>query len=274
MKQSAYTQKITKVCRLIETAEEMPRLNDLAQSINLSPYHFHRVFKDVTGVTPKEYADAHRTRKVASQLRKGAKVTEAIYDAGYNSGGNFYADSTQRLGMTPKAYKKGGANETIRFAVAQSSLGAVLVAATEKGICAITIDDDADTLVKDLQDRFPKAELIGADKGFEKTVAQVIGLVEDPTKTINLPLDIRGTAFQQKVWKALRKIPAGKTVSYTDIAEKIGSPQSVRAVAGACAANKIAIAVPCHRVVRTDGDLSGYRWGVARKCEILKRESK
>ncbi len=265
--------KVIDVCRLIETAEETPHLGDLAAWVGLSRYHFHRVFKSVTGVTPKAYADAHRISRVQAHLKHSGSVTEAIYDAGYNSSGRFYADSTKVLGMTPGKFRAGGANTAIRFAVGECFLGSFLVAATDKGVCAILLGDDPEALLRELQDRFPKAQLIGGDGDFEKLVAKVLSFIEAPASGLDLPLDIRGTAFQQRVWQALCEIPSGATVSYSDIAERLGSPKSVRAVAGACAANAIAIAIPCHRVVRKGGDLSGYRWGIERKRALLQREA-
>lgn len=239
----------------------------------MSTFHVHRVFKAVAGVTPKAYAAAHRANKVREELVRGGSVTDAIYEAGYNSNGRFYDESNQLLGMTPSTYRAGGAQVTIRFAIGQCSLGAILVAASARGICAILIGDDPDALARDLQDRFPKAELVGADAEFEQLVAKVVGFVEAPKLGFDLPLDVRGTAFQQRVWQALRDIPAGQTASYANIAQRIGAPKAVRAVAGACAANALAVAIPCHRVVRTDGSLSGYRWGVERKRALLERES-
>ena len=264
---------VTAACRAIETAETAPSLGDLAQAAGMSPFHFHRVFKVIAGVTPKQYANAQRHQRVRSELRKAARVTDAVYDAGYNSSARFYEKSAAILGMRPRNFRAGGADARIRFAVGACSLGEILVAQSERGICAILLGDDADALTRDLQDRFPNAELIGGDAKFERVVAQVIGFVEAPRNGLDLPLDVRGTAFQQRVWQALRKIPAGKTVSYAEIAERIGAPNSVRAVAGACAANTLAVAIPCHRVIKRDGALSGYRWGVARKQALLARES-
>jgi AraC family transcriptional regulator of adaptative response/methylated-DNA-[protein]-cysteine methyltransferase len=267
--------KIADICRLIETADEPPRLEALARHAGLSPYHFHRVFRAVTGLTPRDYAAAHRTERVRTELKKRRKtVTEAIYDAGFNSGGRFYETSDDLLGMTPTDYRAGGVHAEIRFAVAECSLGSILVARSAKGICAILLGDDPDALVRDLQDRFPRAALVGGDGAFEQTVARVIGLVEAPALGLDLPLDVRGTAFQRRVWRALRDIPAGKTASYAEIATRIGAPGSARAVAAACAANALAVAIPCHRVVRTDGSLSGYRWGVDRKQSLLERENR
>lgn len=264
---------IAKVCRLIEESEEELSLEDLAAAVDRSPSYFHRMFKAVTGVTPKDYASAHRARKVRDGLDAGGSVTEAIYDAGFNSSGRFYEKSTRMLGMTPSQYRAGGVNEEIRFAVGQTSLGAILVASSQKGVASILLSDDPEQLVRDLQDRFPKARIIGADRDYEALVAQVVGLVETPGLGLDLPLDVRGTAFQQRVWQALQAIPAGETVSYAEVARRIGAPKAVRAVAGACAANHLAIAIPCHRVVRNDGNLSGYAWGVERKRTLLDREA-
>ncbi len=268
-----YAEMVAKACRFIEIAEEMPSLEEIANAAKASPAHFHRIFKAFTGLTPKAYADAHRARKMRAALDEPeTRVTDAIYDAGYNSPSRFYEASGRILGMTPKAYRAGGKDADIRFAIGQSTLGAVLVAASERGVCAIFLGDDPQALIRDLEKRFPKANLIGADRDFEKLVAEVVGFVEAPGVGLDLPLDLRGTAFQQRVWQALCEIPAGKTMSYTDIAERIGAPRAVRAVAQACAANKLAVAVPCHRVVRNDGGISGYRWGVERKRDLLERE--
>jgi len=260
-------------CERIETAEEAPKLAELAASVGLSAYHFHRVFKTITGVTPKAYAAEMRARRAADKLRTAGTVTEAIYDAGFNSSSRFYESTDARLGMTPGAVRRGGAGAVIRFAVGEASLGSVLVAATNKGVCAILLGDDPEALVRDLQDRFPRAEFKGGDAEFERMVAEVVGLVEAPGQRLDLPLDIRGTAFQQRVWAALSAIPSGKTATYAEIARAIGQPKAVRAVAQACGANPLAIAIPCHRVVRSDGDLSGYRWGVERKRKLIDREA-
>jgi AraC family transcriptional regulator of adaptative response/methylated-DNA-[protein]-cysteine methyltransferase len=264
---------VAQACRLIEGAEDEPDLETLAQACGMSRFHFHRVFKAHTGITPKAYAAARRAERLQRELAQAPSVTAAAYDAGFNSSGRFYAASSGVLGMTPQRYRGGGGGETIRFAVAACSLGALLVAATDKGICSILLGDDPDALVRDLQDRFPKAELIGAEPAFEATVAQVVAFVEAPRIGLELPLDLRGTAFQQRVWQALRSIPAGRTVGYAELAAQLGMPQGARAVAGACAANPVAIAVPCHRVVRNDGSISGYRWGVERKKSLLEREA-
>ncbi len=268
---------VARACRAVdaalEAAEDAPDLDALARDAGLSRFHFHRLFKAEAGVTPMSYAAARRAARTAAALGQAATVTEAVYAGGFGSSGRFYAAAPARLGMTPSARRRGGPGETIRFAVGQCSLGAVLVAATGKGIAAITLGDDPDALVRDLQDRFPAAVLVGGDPGFEATVAAVVGFVEAPRTGLDLPLDIRGTAFQERVWQVLRSIPAGTTLTYAQVAERLGTPKAVRAVAGACAANAIAVAIPCHRVVRTGGDLSGYRWGVARKRALLAREA-
>lgn len=264
--------RIVEVCRYIEEASEPPSLAELARLAGMSPHHLHRTFERVTGLSPKAYAAAHRERRVREALAKGETVTSALYDAGYASSGRFYADAAAVLGMTPTAYKRGGAEVVIRFAVGESSLGSVLVAATSRGVCAILMGDDPEALVHDLERRFPRAELVGDDDGFAELVARVVALVERPWEPADLPLDIRGTAFQKRVWRALRAIPAGRTRTYSEIARALGDPDATRAVAGACAANPLAVAIPCHRVVRTDGAPSGYRWGLERKRALLERE--
>lgn len=265
--------KVEQICRLIEHSEYIPKLADLAAHAGMSVYHFHRVFKTATGLTPKAYADAHRAQTLREKLGEDVSVTEAIYEAGYSSNSRFYEASGDILGMTPSRYRKGGAGTDIRFAVGECCMGAILVASSAIGVCAILMGDDAEALVRDLQDRFPQSNLIGGDAGYELLVAKVVGFIEAPKLGLDLPLDVRGTAFQQRVWQALRQIPHGKTATYTEIAASIGMPKAVRAVAQACAANALAVAIPCHRVVRQDGLLSGYRWGIARKRALLNIEA-
>jgi AraC family transcriptional regulator of adaptative response/methylated-DNA-[protein]-cysteine methyltransferase len=269
-----HAEKIAQACRLIESGAEEPKLDDLAEAVGLSSYHFHRIFKQALGVTPKAYATAHRTKRVRARLGKSGTVTEAIYDAGYNSNGRFYANSSKMLGMTPSNFRAGGPGQEIRFAIGECSLGSILIAASDKGICAILFGDDPDALQRDLRHQFPRANLVSGDKDFEQLTAKVVGFVENPAKGLDLPLDVRGTAFQHRVWDALRRIPTGSTASYAEIAERIGSPKAVRAVARACATNHIAVAIPCHRVVRSDGALSGYRGGVHRKRALLAKEAR
>jgi AraC family transcriptional regulator of adaptative response/methylated-DNA-[protein]-cysteine methyltransferase len=264
---------VAQACRLIDEAEETPDLDSLAVAVGVSRFYFHRMFKAVTGITPKAYANAARARRMQAGLAGQASVTEAMYAAGFNSSGRFYAQSPAVLGMTPSAFRAGGVGEQIRFAIAECSLGPILVASTVQGICAILIDDDPDFLVRDLQDRFPKAELIGAEPEYEQVVSRVVGMVEQPSVGLDLPLDVRGTAFQQRVWQVLRAIPSGRRVTYAELAQLAGVPRGARAVASACAANAIAVAIPCHRVVRNDGSISGYRWGVDRKAALLNREA-
>ncbi|WP_229459328.1 bifunctional DNA-binding transcriptional regulator/O6-methylguanine-DNA methyltransferase Ada [Massilia cavernae] len=268
-----HAQAVAQACRIIGEAGEAPDLDSLAAAVGMSRFHFHRVFKAHTGLTPKAYAAGQRARRVQDELAGEGTVTDAIYAAGFNSSGRFYAASAQVLGMAPKTFKAGGSGASIRFAIGECSLGAILVAATGKGICAILMGDDPDALARDLQDRFPNAELLGAETDFEQTVARVVGFVEAPAIGLDLPLDVRGTAFQQRVWQALREIPSGATVSYAELAARVGIPSGARAIAGACAANPVAVAIPCHRVVRNDGSISGYRWGVERKKALLERES-
>lgn len=265
---------VAQMCRDIEASNTPLTLAMLAERAGMSTFHLHRLFKATTGVTPKAYAAAHRTRKVQEKLAHSPSITDAIYDAGYNANSRFYSESNQRLGMTPKTYRAGGANARIQFAIGQCSLGAILVAASVRGVCAILMGDDPEALVHDLQDRFSNADLIGGDAGFEQLVAKVVGCVEMPGTGLDLPLDVRGTAFQLRVWQMLQKIPAGTTLSYSDLAQKMGAPKAARAVAGACAANALAVVIPCHRVVRNDGSVSGYRWGVERKRALLAREAK
>ena len=264
---------ITAACRTIKTADDMPALVALARSAGMSRFHFHRLFKKLMGVTPKAYAAAHRAERLRTALARRSTVTSAIYEAGYNSNSRFYEKSSATLGMRPATFRNGGRGATIHFAVGECSLGSILVASSDQGVCAILLGEDPAQLTRDLQDRFPRASLIGGDPNYERLISRVVGFVEQPRVGLNLPLDVQGTAFQQKVWQALRKIPAGKTATYSEIAERIGIPKAVRAVAGACAANPIAVAIPCHRVLRTDGSLSGYRWGVERKRALLKREA-
>ena len=270
---SAHVDAVVRACRKIEESLETPNLKALASESGLSPFHFHRVFKRVTGVTPRDFAEARRADRTRSALRDGNNVTEALYNAGFNASGRFYAAAPDMLGMRPSTFRAGGAGEVIRFAVGECSLGSILVAATSRGICAILLGDDPDALVHQLEDSFPSADMVGGDARFDRLVARAVGFVESPRDNLDLPLDIRGTAFQKRVWEAIRRIPAGSTRSYAQIAKEVGRPKGSRAVAGACGANRIALAIPCHRVIRTDGGVSGYRWGVERKRGLLKREN-
>ena len=258
-----------------EAFAQSPVLETLAARVGMSASHFHRVFRQLTGLTPRQYAVARRGERMRDELGHGGAMTDAIFNAGYGASSRFYVKSGEVLGMTPARYRAGGVDTGIRFAVGECSLGSILVAQNQGnlGICAILLGDDPEKLVRDLQDSFPRADLIGADADFEHLVAKVVGFVEAPGIGLDLPLDVRGTAFQQRVWQALRGIPAGQTVSYTDIARRIGAPAAVRAVARACATNRLAVAIPCHRVVRNNGALAGYRWGVERKRTLLGKEA-
>lgn len=267
-----YTDVIARACQWIEAAEKPPRLRDLAQRAGFSPYHFHRLFKRLVGITPKQYYLEKRLKHVRARLREEETVTGAVYAAGFGSGSQFYQKSAETLGMKPSVYQKGGQGMKVYYTVAQSYLGWVLVAATEQGICAIDFGGSAEELKSGLADHFPQAECIEGGAEFQGWVESVLAFLESPRHGSDLPLDIQGTAFQRRVWAALREIPPGQTVSYTELAERIGSPNAVRAVARACASNKIAALIPCHRVVRADGALAGYRWGIERKRMLLDRE--
>lgn len=264
---------VAAACRRIEQAETPPPLRVLAQAAGLPPHRFHRLFKAVTGLTPRAYAQALRRQRVQAALgNPGNNVLQAALEAGFNASSRFYANAPALLGMPPGRFRAGGAGMRIQFALGQCALGALLVARSVRGLCAIALGEDPEALLRELQQRFPRAELIGGDAEFERWMAQVAGFVEAPRIGLDLPLDIQGTAFQQRVWEALRKIPPGRTASYAEIAAAIGQPNAARAVAAACAANPLAVAIPCHRVVRSDGGLSGYRWGVERKRALLERE--
>lgn len=263
---------IRRACETIENTETIPSLEQLAREAQLSKHHFHRMFKSTTGLTPGEYARSHRAQRMRQQLPAASSITRAIYEAGYQSSGRFYATATMSLGMTPTSFRQGGTGESIRFAIAETSIGAMLVAATAKGICAIAFGDEPGELIEHLEEQFPRAEIIDADPDFEDIVSTVVASVETPSLTKHLPLDLRGTAFQHRVWNALREIPAGTTLTYSDLARQIDSPSSARAVARACATNNVALVVPCHRVIRKSGDLAGYRWGIERKQALLDRE--
>jgi AraC family transcriptional regulator, regulatory protein of adaptative response / methylated-DNA-[protein]-cysteine methyltransferase len=267
------TQAVTRLCRLLERSDRAPTLDTLGRLTGLSPFHLQRLFKAETGLTPAEYFRVQRAKKMRGQLRARGSVTEAIYEAGYGSSARFYEESRATLGMTPSQFRAGGSALEIRYSSGHSSLGIVLVAATGQGLCAILLGDSVGPLLEDLARRFPSARRVPADASFAAQVSEVIAWVDAPGVGAALPLDIRGTAFQQRVWKALQGIPAGETTTYAQLAKAIGSPSATRAVAGACAANPLAIAIPCHRVVRSNGELSGYRWGIERKRALLGKEA-
>ena len=266
-------QAILKACRAIEKAEFPPSLQELADTAGFSRFYFQRLFKKIIGITPKQYALEKRSSRVREHLQKKRTVTEAVYQAGFAASSRFYEKATATLGMQPRAYQKGAPEQLIRFAVTPSRLGLVLVAATDKGICAIEFGRSPETLQEQLRRRFPKAEFQEPDPHFKAMIKQVLAFLESPRKErFDLPLDIQGTAFQRQVWLALQKIPSGSTASYKEIATHIGHSQAARAVAQACAANPVAVAIPCHRVVRRNGKLGGYRWGIERKRKLLSQE--
>ena len=265
-------ERVRRACRLIDAAEEKPDLRAIADAAGLSPFHFHRLFKKLVGVTPREYAVARHTGRLRESLQRGASVTEAIYDAGFNSSSRVYETAGEALGMTPGAYRNGAPGLTIAYAVTRCSLGQLLVAATSRGVCTIELGDSAEALRRRLGQRFPRAAVVEDDRAVKHCVEAVTRYLDAPARNIDLPLDVRGTAFQRQVWTALRRLRVGATTTYTELARRIGRPRAVRAVARACASNTIALAIPCHRVIRSDGGLSGYRWGVDRKRRLLERE--
>lgn len=267
--EETHTTIVTESCRLIVESEQTLNLVTLASKAGLSSYHFHRVFKAIMGLTLKAYSDAFRAQKLRVALAKKNNLTNAIFEACYQSNSRFYNQSATVLGMKPTHYRAGGTNANMCFAVGECSLGAVLVASSFQGVCAILLGDSPEKLALELYQLFPQVQISADDKHYQLQVAIVIHLIEAPNIALNLPLDIRGPVFQQQVWQALREIPAGKTHSYSQLAQKIGKPKVTRPVASACAANKIAVVIPCHRIVRNDGALSGYRWGASRKASLL-----
>lgn len=267
-----YAELIQRVCERIAAAETTPSLNELAQTAGLSPSHFHRLFKARVGLTPKQYALAHRHNQLHDRLQQDGSVTEAMYNAGYGSSSRFYEQSADLLGMKPSTYRRGAKGQSLQYAAVPCYLGWVLVAGTAKGLSSIELGDSAEELQARLLNRFPHATLQPGDETFAGWVTQVVSFLEAPDDPLDLPLDIQGTAFQRRVWLALRDIPAGTTLTYSEVAARIGQPKATRAVAQACSANKLAVAVPCHRVVPQSGELGGYRWGVNRKQAILQRE--
>jgi AraC family transcriptional regulator of adaptative response/methylated-DNA-[protein]-cysteine methyltransferase len=269
---SLHADQILRACRLIEAADAPPTLAVLAKAVGVSPHHFHRLFRQAMGVTPREYAAAHRLQRFQKELRSGRSVTQAIYAAGFGSNSRAYEHVSAKLGMTPGVFQRGAAGVTIRFVTRRSSLGWVLVAATGKGVCAIELGDDPTALRRHLEGLFPRARLVEDGATLAAWVDEILACVSAPQRGLDLPLDIQGTAFQRRVWQALQRLRVGQTASYSGLASAIGAPQAVRAVARACAANKIALAVPCHRAVRADGSLGGYRWGLARKRALLQAE--
>lgn len=266
---------VTKVCNFIHNSEEEPSLNAMAAVAEMSPHYFNRTFKKVTGITPKQYVIGLRSEALKTELTNGNSVTAALYSAGYNTSSRFYEGAKPRLGMSPSKFKAGGTNIEIRYTIEPCWLGNILVAATGQGVCSILFGDNEADLEQDLTVRFPHASLEASDTGsdFKLWVNKVLQFIKQPDNSLRLPLDIHGTVFQERVWRALQTIPAGETASYAEVAKKIGKPKASRAVASACAANPIAVVIPCHRVVRKGGAISGYRWGKERKQQLLERES-
>ncbi len=263
---------IGRACALIRARDTLPSLTELADAAGISRFHFHRVFKEITGTTPREWGTAHRLGRFAERLDSGESVAEAVYGAGFGASSRAYEAAPNGLGMTPGARRHGGRGETIRFTTVETGLGWALVAATERGICMTALGDERPALEAELRRRFPAALIWPADAKLTAWAEQIVGFITRPDAQPDLPLDIRGTAFQALVWRALQKIPPGRTASYGEIAAALGRPSAVRAVAQACANNKLALLVPCHRVVRSDGDLAGYRWGIERKRALIARE--
>jgi AraC family transcriptional regulator, regulatory protein of adaptative response / methylated-DNA-[protein]-cysteine methyltransferase len=269
---SRHVAAIEKACALLRTSETMPSLAELADAACISRFHFHRVFKQITGVTPRDYARSHRLGRLGEKLDSGEPITASIYASGFGSSSRAYEAAPAAFGMTPGKRRRGGSGETIRFVTVPTPLGWALVAATGRGICMTALGDDRESLAAALQQRFPQAQLVAEDAGLKQWADRIVRFITAPEQNLDLPLDIRGTAFQARVWRALQKIPLGKTASYSEIAATLGQPKAVRAVAQACAANKLALIVPCHRVIRSDGELGGYRWGLERKRALLDRE--
>ena len=273
-KEHEIEKKIIRACRCIEKSETPLRLKDLATKASLSPYHFHRLFKKIVGGTPKQYSSIHLSNRFKENLKTSQSVTDAIYSTGYSSSSGAYDKRKNRLSMPPKVYKNGAAGVIITYGLAECFLGWVIVAATERGVCSIEFGDDPAILPKQVQSRFPKAQLQKAGEGFAALIKEVVQFIQSPGQGINIPLDIQGTAFQQRVWNVLRQIQPGETLSYSEVAERIGNPNAVRAVATACASNKLAVVIPCHRVISKTGKVSGYRWGVERKQLLLEAEKR
>jgi AraC family transcriptional regulator of adaptative response/methylated-DNA-[protein]-cysteine methyltransferase len=271
---TASQEAILRACRLMDRADEAPTLAELAEAAGLSPHYFQRRFKAALGVTPKKYWAARRMKQLREKLSHGGSISRAILGAGFGSSGRCYAQAGESLGMTPGQFKNGAAGMRIRLAVARSPLGWVLVAATERGVCAIEFGDTRQALRERIAVRFPQAELADGDPEFSAWVAHVLSSIEAPGGGLDLPLDIQGTAFEQRVWKALQAIPAGATASYAEVAARIGCPGAARAVGRACASNRLAVVIPCHRVVGSRGTLHGYRWGLERKRALLEREAR
>jgi AraC family transcriptional regulator, regulatory protein of adaptative response / methylated-DNA-[protein]-cysteine methyltransferase len=265
---------VARACEyLTRHADEPITLASLAREVGVSAFHLQRAFKHATGISPREYRDAERRRRLATRLRQGDTVSRATYEAGFGSSSRVYERAPRAMGMTPATLRRGGAGERIQFGIVQSTLGRVLAAYTERGVCSVAIGDDEGALERDFRAEFSEADIQRAGTTIHEWIAAIVRRIDGDRSPAEIPIDARGTAFQWRVWNALQQIPRGTTLSYGDVARKIGSPSAVRAVARACATNPVAIVIPCHRVVREDGDLGGYRWGLERKRELLAREN-
>lgn len=274
MEVSSQAQAVLQARRLLDEAEGVMTLAELSKRVRVSPFHLQRLFKRATGLSPREYQSARRMQQVKHGLRKGDDVTTALYDAGFGSPSRLYEKSHQQLGMTPGAYRRGGAGMTVKYAIVPSPLGRMLVGVTPRGLCAVRFGESASELERELRAEFHGAALVRDETALRRYARPLLASLRGEHVTIDLPLDLRATAFQMKVWEKLREIPVGETRSYSEVAQAIGDPKAVRAVARACASNPVALAVPCHRVVRSDGELAGYRWGLPRKKKLLKLEAR
>lgn len=266
-----HTKIILKACELLETEENIS-LEDLSAKVNLSAAHLQKIFKEIIGVSPKKFTELKRLEKFKNEIKAGSDVTNAMYEAGFNSSSRLYENVSEKLGMTPKTYARKGKNMKINYTITDCELGKLLVARTEKGVCAVTFGDDENVLKENLLSEYKNAEIVENNTNLKEFIEAILANLEGKNKTLDLPLDLQATAFQMRVWEILRKIPYGETVSYSDVAETLGNKNAVRAVATACASNRVALVIPCHRVVGKSGDLSGYRWGVERKKQILENE--
>lgn len=264
---------VLKICRALEVrADEMLSLDDLGAEIGVSPHHLQRTFKSITGITPRQYAEKLRLKNFKSSLKNGDDVTTALYEAGFGSSSRLYEKSSSQLGMTPATYRRGGKGMNISYAITDCYLGRLLVAATERGICAVSFGQDDEELASRLSAEYPAAVVLLDEELLIEWIRAVLDYLNNSQPDARLPLDLQATAFQVRVWEELRRIPYGETRSYSEIAKAIGQPTATRAVARACATNPVAVVTPCHRVIRENGDLGGYRWGLERKQKLLKRE--
>jgi AraC family transcriptional regulator of adaptative response/methylated-DNA-[protein]-cysteine methyltransferase len=270
-KANPQTEIVLRAAEILEREEQMS-LEDLGAELNLSAAHLQKVFKEIIGVSPKKFAEIKRLERFKKEIRKGNDVTSSMYESGFGSSSRLYENVSEKLGMTPKVYAKRGKDMTISYTIADCDLGKLLVARTEKGVCAVTFGDDEKTLTENLFDEYENAKISENNANLKDFIEAILANLAGTNKTLDLPIDLRATVFQMRVWNALRKIPYGETVSYSDIAEKIGNKNAVRAVATACASNRVALVIPCHRVVGKSGDLSGYRWGIERKAKLLEKE--